>query len=100
MSNHSSHPGDHPIPQFIREIMNEPLRGATGTYPAGKVTPHDEGAIQFAIGVKDHKVIVDFGTPCTWLGMEPEQAVELAQSLIQRAREAARGTGKVLQVSL
>lgn len=100
MSNHSSYPGDSPIPEFIKRIMDEPLKGATGTFPAGQLTPHDEGAIQFAVGVKNHKVCVDFGTPVAWVGMEPEQAMQLAQSLVEHARAAARGTGKVLSFTL
>lgn len=100
MSNHSSHPGDSPIPDFIRRITEEPLIGATGTFPAGRLTRHDEGALQFSVGVKDHKVCVDFGTPVKWVGMEPEQAMQLAQLLVQHARDAARGTGKVLSFSL
>lgn len=100
MSNHSEHPFDSPIPEAIAKIMEDPLIGATGTHPQGKLTPHDEGAIQFAIGVKDGKVCVDFGTPVKWLGMEPGQALELAQSLIQHARSAARGTGSILRLNI
>lgn len=100
MSNHSDHPFDSPIPESIRRALEEPLRGNTGRFPQGKLTPHDEGEIQFAIGVKDHKVCLDFGTPCKWIGLEPQQAMELAQSLVKQAREAARGTGKTLSFTL
>lgn len=100
MSNHSSHPGDSPIPEFFKRIIDEPLIGATGTHPEGMLTPHDEGAIQLSIGTKDGKVCIDFGTPCTWVGMRPKQAMELAQSLVKHAREAARKTGEVLTFSL
>lgn len=100
MSNHSDHPYDSPIPEAIRQALEAPLKGATGTFPAGKLTPHDEGAIQFAIGVKDGKVCIDFGTPVKWLGMEPGQALELASSLIQHARNAAKGSGSILTLNL
>jgi hypothetical protein len=100
MSNHSEHPFDSPIPEAIAKAFHEPLIGATGLDPAKKLTPHDEGSIQFAVGVKDGKVCVDFGTPVKWLGMEPGQALELAQSLIQHARNAARGTGSILTLNL
>lgn len=100
MSNHSDHPYDSPIPEAIAQAIKEPLRGATGTYPEGRLTPHDEGAIQFAVGVKDGKVCIDFGTPVKWLGMRPEQALELASSLIQHAKNAARGTGSILTLNL
>jgi hypothetical protein len=100
MSNHSDMPGDSPIPESIRRALKEPLIGATGTHPQGKLTPHDEGAIQFALGVKDGKVVIDFGTPCVWLGMEPTQALELASALIKHAKDAARGTGSILTLNL
>lgn len=115
MSHHGDVPGDSPIPnelvrinreaieafdKKLRKAMGEPLIGATGTHPEGKITPHDEGAIQFAIGVKDGKVCLDFGTPVAWLGMDPGQALELAQDLIKHARNAARGTGAILTLNL
>jgi hypothetical protein len=101
MSNHSDKAGDSPFfTDQLRKIMGKPLIGATGQHPEGKLTPHDEGGIQFAVGVKDHKVCVDFGTPVAWIGFGPEQAVELGQLLIRHAREAARGTGIVLTVTL
>lgn len=100
MSNHSDHPFDSPIPDAIRRVLESKLRGNTGRFPQGQITPHDEGEIQFAIGVKDHKVCLDFGTPVKWMGMEPKQAIELAQALVKHAREAARGTGEVLSFSL
>jgi hypothetical protein len=100
MSNHSSDFSDSPIPDAIRQALEKPLIGATGTHPLGKLTPADEGAIQFAIGVKDGKVCVDFGTPVKWLGMEPGQALELASSLIQHARNAAKGSGSILTLNL
>ena len=100
MSNHSPDPRDTPIPEAIARMLHEPLRGNTGRFPEGKLTPHDEGEIQFAIGVKDGKVCVDFGTPVKWLGMQPTQALELASSLIKHAKDAARGTGSILTLNL
>jgi hypothetical protein len=74
--------------------------GATGQFPEGKASPHDEGAVLFAIGERDDNVIVDFGTPVVWLGMPPEQAVAMAQLLIAKARIVARRQGKPLTVIL
>ena len=67
------------------ELWRRSQIGKTGEFPEGKMTPHDEGAIQFAIGSKDGKVIVEFATPVAWLGMQPEQAINLAESLIEKA---------------
>ncbi len=100
MSNHSDTPGDSPFTHAMRQALQQPLIGATGQHPEGRMTPADEGSIQFAIGVKDGKVIVNFGTPVVWLGMGPEDAVQLAQNLIKHAREAAKASGKVLTVHI
>lgn len=72
------------------------FRGALGDFPLGKLTPQDEGAIQFAVGDKDGKVTLDFGTPVHWLAMSPQEAADLASTLIKRARLAARKAGETI----
>lgn len=74
--------------------------GRTGDFPHGKLNGSDEGGIRFAIGEDGDNVVINFGTPVTWLGMPPEQAVALAEILIAKACIVARRTGKVLTVSL
>lgn len=73
MSNHSE------------ECLPKGFLGATGRFPQGKLTPQDEGEIQFAIGEKDGKVILDFGKATAWIGFEPEQALLIAQILQTKA---------------
>ena len=97
MSHHGSDNG--PIhDEIIRSLKTE--LGATGTHPEGKLTKNDEGGIQFAIGVKDGKVVLDFGKPVAWVGMNPGDALELAKSLIDKARQAAKGSGSILTLNL
>lgn len=100
MSHHSDDPSSTPINEALKQILGKPLIGATGEHPEGKLNAHDEGGIQFAVGVKDGKVCLDFGTPVAWLGMNPGDALQLAESLIQHARKAARGTGSILTLNL
>lgn len=100
MSHHSDDAMDSPIPEELRQALSAPLIGATGLHPEGKMTPQDEGSIQFAVGVKDGKVCVDFGTPVAWVGMNPGDALQLAETLIKRAREAAKGTGSILTLNI
>lgn len=63
--------------------------GATGRFPHGKLSEHDEGEIAFAIAAdpKNKKVLIDFGKPVALLGMTKAQAIELGQLLIRRAGE-------------
>lgn len=108
MSHHGKNPfEDAKMPPAFKADMtrNERIRtlldtagfkGALGTFPQNKITKEDEGAIQFAIGSKDDKVIVDFGTPVHWLGMSPHEAAELASALMKKAREVGRRNGETV----
>ena len=62
--------------------------GALGEFPEGQLSPNDEGAIRFRIGAQDGKIIVDFGTPVHSLGLDPDDAEAIAQSLLEKARIA------------
>lgn len=75
--------------------MDKKKLGATGKYPQGKLSSTDEGEIQFAVGSdpRARKVVIDFGKPVAWLGMDPGDAEVLAQKLIEHARRA-RGGGR------
>ena len=96
MSNHSSTPGD--FEHHMREILDKPLIGATGQHPQGKLTPHDEGGIQFAVGSKDRKVVINFGTPVDGSAC-PRAGGRVAQLLISHARQVARETKTVLTIA-
>jgi hypothetical protein len=105
MSHHGSEPFDG-MPEdperrlarnkMLRDLMSSAsdFRGALGDFPDGKLTKTDEGAIQFAVGEKDGKVVLDFGTPVIWVGMSPQQAADLASLILKRAREVGRKNGQ------
>lgn len=61
--------------------------GPTGRFPEGKLTENDDGEIAFAVFRKDGKIIVDFGGPVSWFGMNPEQAKALAKILIKNSKK-------------
>ncbi len=94
MSHHSSE--NDPIMERFRKMNSEGINklteimrkqlGPTGHFPHGKLTEHDEGELAFAVLVKDGKVVLDFNHPVHWLGMTPEQAIELGELLIERGR--------------
>lgn len=105
MAHHGSNPfdGRPGSPDFLRrqmamrELLNtSSFRGAIGDFPQGQLTKADEGAIQLAIGEKDGKVVIDFGTPVCWLGMTPQQAADFASTVLKRAREVARRNGETV----
>lgn len=61
--------------------------GATGKFPLGKVSDDDEGALKIGVVYDELNGIVrlDFGKPTAWIGMPPEQAVDLAKLLMRHA---------------
>jgi hypothetical protein len=69
-----------------RELLRQQF-GATGRFPMGKLTETDEGEIAFGVAAdkKTGKVIINFGKPTAWLGMDREQALALAESLKSKA---------------
>ena len=95
MARHSSD-GDGQISQFMEETFRKradaptedrikELLGATRQFPQGKLAPSDEGELKFAVGAKDGKVVIEFGKPVAWMGMDAEQAISLAELLIEKA---------------
>jgi hypothetical protein len=102
MSHHGSDPFDNPERKetFKKLLETTAFRGALGDFPEGQLSKSDEGSIQFAIGVKDGKVVLDFGTPVAWVGMNPQQAADLASTLLKRAREAGRANGQSIAFTI
>ncbi len=74
--------------------------GALGQHSQGKLTPQDEGDIQFRVGSENGKVVLDFGTPTAWVGMDAQQAADLASSLFKWARIVGRKEGVTIAIDL
>ena len=78
--------------------------GALHDHPEGRLTDKDDGALQYAVAQTGGKVIVNFGTPVSWIGMNPEDAEAMANVLMAKAREArkmiVKGDGKSLKSRL
>lgn len=76
------------------------FRGALGTHTEKRLVDDDEGDIQFAIGERDGRVVIDFGTPVHWLGMTPQQASDFASAVLRRAREVGRKAGETVAFTI
>lgn len=78
------------LKELERALNDDPpeyVPGPTGRHPDGKLTAMDEGELAFRIGTTNRKVVLDFGTRVTWVGMDAEQAMALARMLIKHARK-------------
>lgn len=87
MSHHGQDYGRDLDPK-LRKLFDSEL-GKTGDFPGGKLRPDDEGGVTFAVGTEKGRVVLQFKEPVAWLGMEPEDAIAMAQALIKRARAVA-----------
>ncbi len=63
--------------------------GPTGNFPRGKIHPSDEGELKFGVITdKTRKVIVfDFGQSVKWFALPKEDAIKLANTILERANE-------------
>lgn len=64
-----------------------PRFGATGKFPDGSLDKSDEGEIAFGVASHRGKVIINFGKPVAWLGMDATQAAGLAALLLKHASQ-------------
>ncbi|MCY4429229.1 MAG: hypothetical protein OXC11_02400 [Rhodospirillales bacterium] len=91
------------LPEVVQQVIavgwdpaqDESEFGALGTHPAGKLDPHDEGALKFGIAADPDRDIVhvEFGTPVTWLGLNADLARRFAAMLISNADKLAPPKG-------
>jgi len=79
----SHHGSERP---FDSKPMSEMMKKLLGEFPDGKLTPHDEGATAVQVGQHGGRVVVEFPNPTKWIGFTPDQAVEIAATLIKHAR--------------
>lgn len=61
--------------------------GPTGRFPDGKKDAGDQGVLCFGVTAEKGLVVIAFGTPVAWLGLNIEHAEALAAELKLRAAE-------------
>jgi len=61
--------------------------GPTGTFPQGKISENDEGAINMAVGsdLSRNLVYIQFGSPIAWTAFPVDGARGLAALLLKHA---------------
>lgn len=78
--------------ELLKRFEEERLGTAKREFPEGRICDDDDGSITFKIGADPDKnvVVLEFSKPTAWVGMQPQQAIELAQMLIKHARSIAK----------
>lgn len=84
-SENRNFPVDPKLDYLMKKLARDQDLGATKQFPQGQLNEHDEGEIRLMIGHEKGKVILNFGTQITWVGFDPEQAKQLAQSILEHA---------------
>jgi hypothetical protein len=99
MSHHSQDPLD-PEQQKLLDELGKVQKTLQGEFPRGRVNAQDEGALAMTVGHDPQKktVFLAFAQPTSWIGFGPQQAMDLAASLVEHAR--ACRTGEVLSIKL
>lgn len=100
MAHHGSFPERdeerHYVVDALRKQMEQEAKtiglGSTRAFPQGVVNDLDEGEIQFAVkgDPERQKVFINFGKSVDFVGMTPQQAIDLAQCLVKHARASAK----------
>lgn len=91
MSHHGSEPLQAAHDKLRQQMEIEAQRmqlGATQRTPAGQMHETDEGEIRMGVANDPSrlKVYLNFGKPIAWIGMSPDEARELGETLIEHSR--------------
>jgi hypothetical protein len=70
-------------------MLAEFLGNSKPRFPQGKIDSTDEGELAFAIAVDQQRkaVVIRFSKPVDWLGFGRDEALALANKLIEKAAE-------------
>lgn len=73
----------------VKTKAKELKLGTTGLFPDGKINEHDEGELRCSIATDEihHQVIIDFGTQIAWLSFNPDEAINFANLIIEKANK-------------
>lgn len=88
----SAHHGEEEIrkqKELLSIFGNQVAGKAQRKWPEGRIAPEDDGqlAIMIAADFVKNVVMFEFGKPVAWLAMSPEQAKELGELMVKRAKE-------------
>ena len=65
--------------------------GPTGDFPHGELNDDDEGGVQIAVGQENGKVVVKFGKPVAWIGLDADAALTFASIIVGHATALKEG---------
>lgn len=60
------------------------------SYSRGKLNEYDEGDLKIAVGVEQDCVKIIFEKEISWIALPAEQALQLAEAIVNRAKQAMK----------
>lgn len=90
----SHHGFDEEAERRMREVMKDIF----GEFPNGRLNPQDQGAMAVSIGQENGAVVLRFPRNLNWIGFTPDQAIDIAETLVKHAR--ACGSKKPLTLTI
>lgn len=88
----------HGFDKDAADKMHEAMKEIFGEFPDGKLNVNDEGALAVMIGEENGKVVIRFPKPVSWIGFTPDQAIDIAQTLITHARRIGSTVPLIIRV--
>lgn len=70
-----------------KDVAGNPVLGATGQFPDGKMSPDDEGELALAVAHDQDVVHIRFGKEVAWLGLDRATALNFAKLIEHHARQ-------------
>lgn len=80
----SHHGNDDPE---LNKALHHAMKQIFGEFPHGKLNDNDAGALAYAVFAENGVVVIKFPKLIQWIGLEPEQAIEMAEVLVKHARK-------------
>lgn len=90
----SHHGNDPTTPDFLRDMQ----RQLQGEFPEGRLNANDQGSVAVMVGHERGKVVMQLPHPTAWIGFTPQQALDIAETLIRHARSC--GVVGILELKL
>lgn len=82
----AEHHGIRGNPEVIRRFLDQCNGEVKREWPAGRMGGEDDGALSYAITTdqKNRTIVIRFGKPVEWIGLDVESAEQLRDELTKR----------------
>lgn len=61
--------------------------GPTGKFPAGRLDQNDGGELKAAVYLQHNRLIIEWGVPIDWVGLDKAGALEMAKVIKEKAEK-------------